>query len=85
MSDVELVLKIPEELANDARAIGLLTNEHIVSLLQSEVEREKLRDEALRQMRDTAAQLKTLEPHLTPDEIEAEIRAYRTEQQSPEE
>ena len=84
MSDVELVLKIPEELAKDARAIGLLTNEHIVSLLQSEVEQEKLRDEALKQMSETATQLRSMQPRLTLEEIQEEIRTYRAEQKRSE-
>ena|SRR5450432_25818 len=39
MSNVEITLNIPEELAKNAREFGLLTSEHIVALLEAEVER----------------------------------------------
>lgn len=75
MADIEIVLKIPESLAESGREIGVLTNERLITLLQDEVEREKQRDVALQSLSQMVTQLRALEPKLTPEEIDAEIRA----------
>ena len=40
MSNTEIVLSIPEELAKNAKDLGLLTPEHLISLLKADVEQE---------------------------------------------
>ncbi len=39
MSDIDITLRLPEELVEKARANGILNNERIARLLQAEVER----------------------------------------------
>jgi hypothetical protein len=76
MADIEFVLKIPESLAESAREVGILNNERLLTLLQDEVEREKQRDAALQSLSEMVIQLRPLEPKLTQEEIDEEIRAF---------
>ena len=73
--DMDITLKLPEELVKQAQAAGILTDEQIANLIQTELER--------RQRRATffsdVARLRKLEPALTAEEIEAELAAYRRE------
>jgi hypothetical protein len=39
MTTIEVILQLPEELVRDAREFGLLTNEQVAELLQTEVDR----------------------------------------------
>lgn len=69
-------ISLPEPLAEEAAKAGLLDSDKIEALL-----REQLRAQRLRRLRTTRAALaaKPLPP-MTTEEIQAEIRAYRTEQ-----
>lgn len=74
----ELVVNLPDELAQRAREAGLLTNEAIEALL-----REKLRAQAgedLRAMVRKVADDGT--PAMSEEEIQAEIDAYRAERRA---
>ena len=66
--DITLNLSLPQDLAEQAEAAGLLTEEQIEGWVMRELER-----------RRQLAQLKAMEPPITPEEIEAEIEAYRRE------
>lgn len=45
MTNIEITLTLPEELANDARKLDLLSSESIAELLQAEIERRRIEDE----------------------------------------
>ncbi len=88
MSDVQITVILPEELAKNAQEFGLLTPEHIIALLEADVEqkvsafvaeaadeiREDERDAAIRATREILTRLDALEPKMTQDEIEQELR-----------
>ena len=75
MTTVQITL--PDQLAEEAAKAGLLAADRIEALL-----REELRSPRLTKLRVTRAKL-TADPlpPMTADEIQAEIRAYRAEQQ----
>lgn len=74
MTTVQITL--PDALAKEATQAGLLAADKIEALL-----RQRLRAERIERMQATRAKLaaEPLEP-MTPDEIAAEIAAYRAEQ-----
>ena len=74
MTTVQITL--PDALAQEATKAGLLAPEKIERIL-----RERLREERIQRMKTARATLaaQPLEP-MTPQEISAEIDAYRTEQ-----
>jgi hypothetical protein len=73
MSEIEITLKLPSELVERARAVGV------------QLEAQIRRLEAARRLQEIAEQLQSLPPELkpTPEEIEGEIRDYRTEKAKP--
>ena len=75
MVTVDVTLKLPEELVVQAQNAGILTGERVAELLQTELERQQ----RIQRYFNTLEQLASVEPRLTPDEIEAEIIAYRRE------
>ena len=74
MTTIQITL--PDALAQEATKAGLLAPEKIESIL-----REKLRSDRIERMKAARATLaaEPLTP-MTPEEISAEIEAYRTEQ-----
>lgn len=82
MSEVEITIKLPEELAKEARDLDLLTDAKITELLQAELHRQTESLKRLDTFLDTADQLAAAEPKLTPEDIAAEIEAVRREQSS---
>lgn len=74
MTTVQITL--PDALAEEAANAGLLAPEKIEMIL-----RDRLRGERIDRMKAARASL-TVEPlaPMTPEEINAEIKAYRTEQ-----
>ncbi len=75
MSDVEVILKLPSELVERARASGIeieAVTPDIVALIQKRIERK----EAWQRLTDASKQL---EGSLTPEEIEAELAAAKAE------
>jgi hypothetical protein len=74
MTTVQITL--PDALAQEAAQAGLLAPEKIASLL-----RQRLRAERIERLQAARVKLaaEPLDP-MTPDEIQAEIKAYRAEQ-----
>lgn len=77
----ELKVNLPDELAREAEANGLLTPESIETLLRDELKR--LRVSSLFAAADRLANLDT--PPLTEAEVEAEIVAARQSRRAPDE
>jgi hypothetical protein len=75
MSDVEITIRLPEELVERAKALGLdieaVTSE-VIALLEQRIERKQ----AWQNLMDAANQLRG---GLTPEEIEAELAAAKAE------
>jgi len=76
---VETRLDLPEDLIEEAQALGLLTPETLGKLVRDEIRRRRVE-----QMFDAADRLTKLPgPALTKAEIEAEIQAARRERRAP--
>ena len=78
MSTLELKSVLPDSLAREAEAGGLLTPESIETLLRAEIRRRRVNKCFL-----TADRLAAFETPLTEGEIEAEIAAVRQSRRSP--
>lgn len=78
MTILELKLSLPDNLANEARAAGLLTPQGIERLLRERLRQQRV-DELFTAMNRMAA---VDEPPLTADEIQAEIKAARAERRA---
>jgi post-segregation antitoxin (ccd killing protein) len=74
--ELELKLKLPGSLVQEARASGLLTSQALETLLREEVRRRRVA-----QLFEAADRLAALPP-LTEAEVEAEIQAARAERRS---
>ncbi len=72
MTAIELKLALPDELAREAEAAGLLTSEAIAALLRAEVRRRRAE-----RFIATAERLSATGQPLTDAEVEAEIAAAR--------
>jgi hypothetical protein len=78
MTTLELTLNLPDELANQAQAAGLLNSEAIEKLL-----REQLRKRAGEELRVMLNKIDASdEPPMSEDEIQTEIEAYRAERRA---
>jgi Txe/YoeB family toxin of Txe-Axe toxin-antitoxin module len=80
MSDIQIIIRLPEELVERAQAVGILLEDQtgdIVSLLEAQIQKR----EAGKRLRDLIDQIDKLPDEIkpTPEDIEAEIRAYHTE------
>ena len=73
MTTVEVKLNLPDSLANEARQAGLLTPEQLERLLREALRTRRV--ERLAAVRETLATNPL--PPMTPEEIKAEIDAYR--------
>lgn len=83
MSDLELVLKIPEELVKRARAAGIeieLEADYLLDALETQIRRQ----EAGKRLDAIIAKIDALPDEMkpTPEEIAAEIDAYWAEKES---
>ena len=78
MTTLELTLNLPDELASKAQAAGLLNSEAVEKLLREQLRRQA--GQELRVMLDKADP--TGIPPMTEDEIQAEIKAYRTDRRA---
>ena len=78
MTTVELTLALPDALAREAEAAGLLAPQAIERLLSEAVRRRRF--DRLSEATDRLAALST--PPLTEAEVEAEIHAARAERRS---
>lgn len=79
MISLELTLLLPNELAREAEAAGLLTASAISELLETEVRRRRID-----KLFNAADRLAAIEPPLSEAEIEAEIQAARKERRAHE-
>jgi hypothetical protein len=77
MSSLEVKLDLPDGLAREAEAHGLLTPEAIESLLRAEIRRRRVN-----KLFDAADRLAALDAPLTEAEVEAEIAAARQARRS---
>jgi post-segregation antitoxin (ccd killing protein) len=74
----ELVVQLPDELAQRAKNAGLLSDSAIQRLLE-----EAMRREAGRKLLETAARIQAANiPPMTMDEIQAEVDAVRAERRA---
>ena len=78
MSTLELKLVLPDSLAREAEAGGLLTPESIEALLRAEIRRRRVT-----RLFTAADRLADLEAPLTEAEVEAEIAAVRQSRRFP--
>lgn len=76
MDKATIVLNISSEVASRAEQAGLLTDEGVEKLLRAELERK----ENVRLFMEDIKAITAAEPTITPEEIQAEIDAYRAEQ-----
>jgi len=75
MTTLEIRLSLPDRIANQARAAGLLTSEAIERLL-----RDAIRKEAARRLLEIGRRLREAgSPQITEAELEEELRAVRAE------
>ena len=73
----EIVLTLPDNLAKEAQANGLLKPESIASMLRAELRRRRVN-----KLFAAADRLADLDEPITEAEIEAEIKAARQEKRS---
>ena len=73
MTTLELKLTLPQELAKQAKAAGLLKSEAIASMLREQLRRQAGKE--LRVMMDKLADANY--PQMSEDEIQAEVNAVR--------
>ena len=73
-----VTLLLPEELVERAEAAGLLTESSVTRWLEVQLEQEAARKRYLQTLDD----LRSTEPPMTPEEIQAEIDAYRADKRS---
>jgi hypothetical protein len=78
MSSLEVKLDLPDNLAREAEANGLLTSEAIESLLRAEIRRRRVN-----KLFDATDRLAALDTPLTEAEVEAEIASVRQSRRSP--
>jgi hypothetical protein len=78
MVALDIRIELPETLAREAQASGLLTSQAIESLIREEMRRRRGRE-----FLEIAEQISALDlPPLTDAELEAEIQAARIEKRS---
>lgn len=76
--DVDVLLKLPKELVDRSKEVGVLTGERMATVIEEEIEREFHR----RRFKETVKQLRDLQPPMTQEEIDEELEAYRAEQRT---
>ncbi|MBK9124489.1 MAG: hypothetical protein IPM16_15425 [Chloroflexi bacterium] len=75
MTDVQIMLTLPKELAEEARAAGLLDAESFAAYIQHELKRQSAQSE----LRSLVEVLRAAPPELSESEIEAELERARAE------
>ncbi len=70
---MNITIKLPDELVKQAQAAGILTDDQVASLLQTELDRRQRQQVLFADMQSLGSQ----QPPLTPAEIEAELNAFR--------
>jgi hypothetical protein len=76
--DITLTLNLPQDLVDEARTAGLLTEEQIERWLIDELDRQRKLDRFFGKLDHLAE----IAPPLTEDEINAEIEAFRREKRA---
>jgi hypothetical protein len=80
MVDIEIKLSLPDNLAREAEARGLLTPKALQQMIDAEVERQRKVDRLFTTMDDLAA---VDLPPLSAEELNTEIKAARAERRFP--
>jgi hypothetical protein len=75
MTTVDVTLSLPEELVEQAKSAGVLTDERVAALLEAEIKRQI----NAQRFQATLRQLRSVEPSVTQEEIDDEIEAYHAE------
>jgi hypothetical protein len=75
MDKTTISFTLPESLANQAEKAGLLTNDALIRWIEKELERRARIDEFF----EAIDKISSIEPRPTPEEIDAEIAAYRSD------
>lgn len=75
MDKTTITFSLPSELIRDAQKAGILDDKTIEELLSKELERKRKADEFF----EIIGALQKIAPPITPEEIDAEIAAYRAE------
>jgi hypothetical protein len=70
---MNITLQLPDELVKQAQAAGILTDDQVASLLQTELDRRQRQQMLFSDMQKLHSQ----QPSLNPAEIEAELMAFR--------
>jgi hypothetical protein len=73
MRNIDVTLSLPEELVTRAQSEGLLNDKQIAAWLEAELTRRT----KIKQLREDVQKLRSFEPPLTQEEIDAEITASR--------
>ena len=76
MTTLELTLTLPDRLAEEAKAAGLLTPKELERIVREALQAKRI--ERLGKAREVLAANPV--PPMTPEEIQTEIAAYRAEQ-----
>jgi post-segregation antitoxin (ccd killing protein) len=78
MTTLEIKVTLPDELAREAQAAGLLTDEAIERMIKAE-----LKHRAGEALLESARRISAVEgPVMTPEEIQQEINAVRAERRA---
>jgi hypothetical protein len=75
METIQITLSLPHELMERAKRTGVLRDESLTHLIETEV----VRREAGQRLLEMMSELQSVEPPLTLEEIDEEIKAYRAE------
>lgn len=73
----QITLTIPDDIAQQARNLGLLENDQLTALIEAEIERK--RDKAAQELFAILEEIQSVEPRMTQEEIDAELEAYYEE------
>ena len=73
----QITLILPDDLAQQARNLGLLENDQLTALIEAEIVRK--RQNAAQKLLEIIDRIQSVEPRITQEEIDAEIEAYYAE------
>lgn len=73
----QITLTIPDDIAQQARDLGLLDNDQLTALIEAEIVRK--RQNAAQKLLEIIDRIQTIEPRITQEEIDAELEAYYAE------
>lgn len=73
----QITLTLPDDLAQQARNLGLLENDQLTAMIEAEIVRK--RQHAAQELFAILEEIQSIEPRMTQEEIDAEIEAYYEE------